>query len=337
MQASDGNFYGVAEGGGTGGGGLAGTAFRITPSGTFTTLYEFCSQGGADCTDGDDPVGLIQGSDGNFYGTASIGGANGTGAIFKLTVSPPAPVLTSGTVTNGATYLAGGLVPGSWAQVKGTDLSNTTRIWDSSDFAGLGNNLPTKLSGVQVMVNNLPAAVYYISPGQVSFQVPSGVSGNASVEVINNGAASNTLTASVATNSPGIFPVIENGTNYPAGVFYSDGEYVGDPSIGPAFRNAQPGDVIELYATGLVPTPGGVLPVEQAVSGVMVTIGNVTVPADFAGLVAVGEFQINFTVPQQFASQPAGVYPISIQVNGVSSPATIDSSPPGPLVLPIQP
>jgi uncharacterized protein (TIGR03437 family) len=126
-----------------------------------------------------------------------------------------------------------------------------------------------------------------------------------------------------------------NGTNYPAGVFL-DGEYVGDPATGPAFRNAKPGDVIQLFATGLVPTPAGVLPVSQGVNGVTVTIGNVTFPADFAGLVAVGEFQINFTVPQQFANQPAGTYPISIQVNGVSSPVTINSNPPGQLVLPIQ-
>jgi hypothetical protein len=48
----------------------------------------------------------------------------------------------------------------------------------------------------------------------------------------------------------------------------------------------------------------------------------------FRDLVAVGEFQINFTVPQSFASQAAGLYPISIQVNGASSPTMINTSPP---------
>jgi uncharacterized protein (TIGR03437 family) len=115
--------------------------------------------------------------------------------------------------------------------VKGTGLSNVTRVWSASDLVGLGNNLPTNLSGVEVNVNNLPATVYYIAPDQVSFQVPTGVSGTASVEVINNGAASDTVTATAAINAPGIFPVIVNGTNYPAGVFL-DGDYVGDPSIG---------------------------------------------------------------------------------------------------------
>ncbi len=242
--------------------------------------------------------------------------------------------LTDGSLANGATYLPGGLVPGSWAQVTGAGLSAVTRIWSGTDFVGLGNNLPTDLSGVEVNVNNLPAAVYYIAPGQIDFQVPTGVSGTASVQVINNGAASNIVTAAAATTAPGIFPVIVNGINYPAGVFL-DGELVGDPAVNSAFRNAKPGDAIQLYATGLVPTSAGVLPVPQGVNGVSVTIGNVTVPADFAGLVAVGEFQINFTVSQQFASLPAGSYPITISVNGVSSPATINSNPPGPLVVPI--
>jgi uncharacterized protein (TIGR03437 family) len=117
----------------------------------------------------------------------------------------------------------------------------------------------------------------------------------------------------------GIIPIIVNGTNYAAAVFL-DGKIAGDPAIGPGFRNAKPGEPVALFATGLVPTPAGVLPSLVTVSGVTATIGDITVPADFAGLVAVGEFQINFTVPQQFASRAAGNYPVSIQVNGVSSP-----------------
>ncbi len=254
---------------------------------------------------------------------------------FTLTVTPAPPALTSSGVANGATYAAGGLVPGSWAQVKGSNISSVTRTWTSTDFVGLGNNLPTKLSGIEVKVNSLPAAVYYIDSGQVSFQVPAVVAGNALVQVFNNGVASNTVTAGAVSNSPGIFPVTVNGTNYAAAVFL-DGKFAGDQSISPAFRNARPGEVVQLFATGLVPSAAGVLPAPQAVKGVTVTIGNLTVPADFAGLVAVGEFQINFIVPQQFADGQEGTYPISIQVNGVSSPLSINSNPPGPLVLPIQ-
>ncbi len=255
---------------------------------------------------------------------------------FTITTGSVPPNLISGSVTNGATYVPGGLVPGSWAQVKGTNLTSVTRIWNDSDFAGIGNNLPTNLSGVQVRVNNLPAAVYYIDWGQVSFQVPSGISGTASVQVINNGMASNTVTGAAASSSPGIFPLIVNGTNYAIGVFL-DGKLVGDPAtMGSAFRKARPGENVQLYVTGLIPTPAGARVAPSGVSGVAVTVGNFTVPASSAGLVFVGEFYINFNVPQQFATLPEGAYPITISVNGVSSPATINSDPPGPVILPIQ-
>jgi len=236
---------------------------------------------------------------------------------------------------NGATYLTGGLVPGSWAQVKGTGLSGVTRIWGSDDFKGLGNNLPTNLSGVQVKVNNLLAAIYYVDSGQVSFQVPDGISGTASVQVINNNVPSDTVTGAAASSSPGIFPIIVNGTNYPAAVFASDSMFAGDPSAGSVFRKAKAGEAVQLYATGLAITPAGVVPTgSPGVNGaVTVTVGSAIIQPSFAGLVAVGEFQINFNVP----NLPAGSYPISITVNGVSSPATINSNPPGPIMLPIGP
>ena len=91
VQAADGNFYGVA---GNGGVNFTGTIYKITPGGAFTTLYSFCPQG---CSDGVFPAaGLIQATDGNFYGTT--GGFVGTcsppdcGTIFKIT---PSGVLTT--------------------------------------------------------------------------------------------------------------------------------------------------------------------------------------------------------------------------------------------------
>jgi uncharacterized repeat protein (TIGR03803 family) len=90
VQGSDGNFYGTTFAGGANSDcsiGGCGTIFKITPSGTLTTLYSFCAQSG--CTDGFYPqAGLIQGTDGNFYGTTTQGGANGkNGTIFEITPS----------------------------------------------------------------------------------------------------------------------------------------------------------------------------------------------------------------------------------------------------------
>ena len=247
------------------------------------------------------------------------------------------PTLTAGTAANGATYLTGGLVSGSWAIVKGSNLSTVTRSWTQSDFAGLGNALPTNLSGVQVLVNNLPAAVSYISPGQINFQVPDGVSGTATVQVINNGVATNTITADAPDSAPGIFPVMLNGTTYPAALF-TDGKAVGDPMVSPVFRNARPGDAIQMFGTAFISSPAGVQPGTSFLGDTMatVTVGSVVANVQFVGIVGVGLFQVNFTVPQAFANMPEGMYPITVQFNGVSSPATIGSTPPSTMMLPVQ-
>jgi len=83
IQATDGNFYGTTFQGGAYG---QGTVFAITPSGSLSTVYSFCRQSG--CADGANPVGgVIQASDGNFYGTTNAGGNNSSGTVFKLNVS----------------------------------------------------------------------------------------------------------------------------------------------------------------------------------------------------------------------------------------------------------
>jgi uncharacterized repeat protein (TIGR03803 family) len=82
IQATDGNFYGTTYGGGAY---SEGTVFKMTPTGTVTTLYSFCSQ--SHCPDGSNPVaGLLQGSDGNLYGTTYSGGVSNQGTVFKLSV-----------------------------------------------------------------------------------------------------------------------------------------------------------------------------------------------------------------------------------------------------------
>lgn len=99
MQGTDGNFYGVTVGGGVNWAYYGGTAFQITPTGTFTTIYNFCSQGGADCSDGGGPqAGLTQGTDGNFYGTTYLGGDT-SGAIYKLSSTVKTNSSTALTVT----------------------------------------------------------------------------------------------------------------------------------------------------------------------------------------------------------------------------------------------
>jgi uncharacterized repeat protein (TIGR03803 family) len=86
VQATDGNFYGTSWAGGVGNPTGGGTAFRITPAGTLTTLVSFCNL--TTCANGVEPYAkLVQASDGNFYGTTITGGVNGEGTVFKMTPS----------------------------------------------------------------------------------------------------------------------------------------------------------------------------------------------------------------------------------------------------------
>jgi uncharacterized repeat protein (TIGR03803 family) len=113
VQATNGNFYGTTLGGGTNSNN--GTVFEITPSGTLTTLYSFCSQNqGGICTDGQYPyAGLVQGTDGNFYGTTIYGGVNscpglpGCGTVFKITSGGALTTLHSFDGTDGFNPYAG--------------------------------------------------------------------------------------------------------------------------------------------------------------------------------------------------------------------------------------
>ena len=82
VQAANGSFYGTTFYGGANG---YGTVFEITGS-NLTTRYSFCAQ--ANCADGEYPkADLVQGIDGNFYGTTYGGGANGYGTVFKMSAT----------------------------------------------------------------------------------------------------------------------------------------------------------------------------------------------------------------------------------------------------------
>jgi len=97
VQATDGNLYGTTYGGGAEG---AGTVFKITPSGTLTTVYSFCAQ--SDCPDGEFPyAALVQATNGSLYGTTTGGGANGDGTVFKITTGGALTTLHSFDGTDG--------------------------------------------------------------------------------------------------------------------------------------------------------------------------------------------------------------------------------------------
>ena len=148
VQATDGNFYGTTEEGGassncTGG---CGTVFKITPAGVLTTLYSF------DGTDGFFPfAGVVQASDGNFYGTTSGGGTSsncsgrGCGTVFQTTPAGVLTTLYSFSGADGATPVAG-LVQGSDGNFYGTTSGGGTS--SNCSGGGCGTVFQTTPAGV---------------------------------------------------------------------------------------------------------------------------------------------------------------------------------------------
>jgi uncharacterized repeat protein (TIGR03803 family) len=126
VQATDGNFYGTTYNGGTGTNCTSGcgTIFEITASGTLTTLHSF------DGTDGAGPeAGLVQETNGFFYGTTYDGGANSScavlgggsgacGTVFSLSVGLGPFVKTLPTSGN----------VGAAVKILGTDLTGATAV-----------------------------------------------------------------------------------------------------------------------------------------------------------------------------------------------------------------
>jgi uncharacterized repeat protein (TIGR03803 family) len=113
---TDGNFYGTTQAGGIS---TFGTVFRVTPRGKLTTLVNFECPNGV-CAKGLSPLGeVIQGNDGNFYGTTSNAGKSGFGTLFRMTPAGALTTLANFNNTNGSAPYAG-VIQGSDGNFYGT-------------------------------------------------------------------------------------------------------------------------------------------------------------------------------------------------------------------------
>jgi uncharacterized repeat protein (TIGR03803 family) len=122
IQGSDGFLYGTTYAGGSS---AAGTVFKVGTTGGLTTLHYFT--GGSD--GGFPQAGIVQGSDGNYYGTTSGGGTSGEGAIFV--VFPSGEFLPEYSFTGGL----GGSSPKA-TLVQGTD----GNFYGTTYSGGVGND-----------------------------------------------------------------------------------------------------------------------------------------------------------------------------------------------------
>jgi uncharacterized repeat protein (TIGR03803 family) len=215
IQGADGNLYGTTQNGGSSSD--LGTVFKITTSGTLEILHTLCVQGIPTCTDGAEPVTLLQGTDAKLYGLTSEGSSFGNGSIFRLNTdggffrtlhkfsdtfpfdAHDADVLIQG--TDGAFYgetFAGG----SMLQLAGTifrlDVGLGPFVRPVLTFGHVGDHvslLGSNMTGVSaVSFNGAPATIISSCETHIATTVPEGATSGPITVTTSTG----TLTSNVA-------------------------------------------------------------------------------------------------------------------------------------------
>ena len=264
------------------------------------------------------PVNLAAGS---YPGIVTVTAPGAIGSPSQISVNlvitgtPPAPTIAG--LGSAATFLPP-IASATWVAIVGTNLSQTTYTWQGSDF--VNGLLPTSLEGVSVSINGISAYVEYISPTQINVLAPDDAAvGPVQVQVTVAGQSSNSLNTQRAQFAPAFFTF---GDGYVAAQ-HLNYVPVGAPNLlqGVVTTPAQPGETIVLYGTGFGPT-NPPLPTAQLVTtpeplanSVQISIGGVTAPVTFSGLVGPGLYQFNVTVP----NLPAGDAAVLAKIGGVAT------------------
>ena len=226
-------------------------------------------------------------------------------------------------VVNGASFAnptTGGLI----GSIFGTSLAFSTLVAESVP-------LPTTLGGSTIQINGVAASLFFVSPGQINFQVPWELLGQtqASITVTSNSVMSDPQTINLAPFHPGIFATNSAGTRQGRIAIAATGE-VAAPSgsiPGQAARPANRGEFITISCTGLgavtnppaTGAPASANPLSMTTATPSVTIGGVPGTVSFSGLSPgfVGLNQVNVQVP---GNAPTGdAVELVLTIGGVTS------------------
>lgn len=184
VQASDGNFYGITNTGGTSN---LGTVFKITTDGTAAgtteaVLHSFA--GGT--TDGSGPTGgLIQASDGKLYGLVGSGGTSSYGGIFNITTGGTFALLYSFAGGTDAWQPNGSLIQASDGNLYGASISGGTnsrgtvfRVTTTGTAAGTTETLLYSFAGGSTGSNYPTGRLIQASDGNLYGMTNSGGASN---------------------------------------------------------------------------------------------------------------------------------------------------------------
>jgi len=248
VQGNDGNFYGTTQNGGntacTSG---CGTVFRITPNGQLTS-FSF------DGTNGSQPyAGLVQASDGYFYGVTTSGGVNNLGTVFKFTPSGGLTTLYSFNANTGYAPL-GGLTLASDGDFYGTASSGGPNTGQCDPGCGTIFKITSK--GKYTTIHNFNGIPDGGGPLATMVQAPDGTFYGTASTLGNAGSY-----GTVFTITPkGKYTVVHQFNNtdgaYPFGglILGPDGNLYGQTDLGGASSYGAFGTVYKMTPKGKVTT-----------------------------------------------------------------------------------
>jgi uncharacterized protein (TIGR03437 family) len=229
-----------------------------------------------------------------------------------------APSISQGGVVSASGFgQSKSFAAGSWLEIYGANFATTTRTWGGCDFKG--SIAPTVLDNVSVSVNGKPAAVDFVSPGQVNVLAPEDSQvGPVLISLTNCTQTSTAVSVTKADLVPGLDYTVVNGKQYLA-AFTLNGAGTGNPNA-----PAKPGDVFVAYGIGFgdvspAVTPGTIAgALNKLVNPFTALFGTAPDPSPlYFGLAPgfVGLYQFDLTVPKL----ADGDYTMSFQVGSVKA------------------